>query len=247
MIMLNQISKVRIAAGVLAVAVASQAMGMVIISAPNSHGVTVTIEETPIPVTLPPGVFSRELPLNFTAFDVKVTSATDILGLRIQLPLPGGKSAFNHSLGNNNAKPNSAFLNLATDIVFDTYVNLPGVVTVGGKAFSDEPNASNADFGQGGVFSVAFADTDPSGPQTDFLVARITVGPNITLNDLFLAIQGDSLIQNRGGVFGEVAVESPTGGPVFTNLVTVIPEPASLGLMGIGSLLIGLRRRTTRN
>jgi len=189
------------------------------------RGVKVEVIETP--VTNPAHLNAIGLGNNLVTLDFIVTSQTGLVSMGIEAKFAGG-TIYNETVGNGGSDfpVTGIFLNFFPHLAFDSHVDLPG----GGKTVLGRLAATgNAIFGPD-TFDANWGNTGVVGAQTNFRAARITIQSAAVLS----------------GFSGEIQVADAQGGPPAI-LALVIPEPASLGLMGVGSLLIGMRRRSTRN
>jgi hypothetical protein len=78
------------------------------------------------------------------------------------------------------------------------------------------------------------------------IIFDFTDNATVVKGDTFHVLQGWGSIQNNGAVFETVGLSNPAlfgELDVNTGIVTVIPEPATIGMLGLGALVTLLIRR----
>ena len=148
-----------------------------------------------------------------TSWDVQVTSTYDLVGFAVTGFFFDGGGLYQHFAGNAQdlGPPPQWAINGMPAAEFDSYVQMPSTPLAIGLGLSNPP--------------LDFADTVDDGPQTDFVMARITLLAPLATGTMYVqGIEADGI-----------------GLPISYEVE--LPEPATMSLLALGGLAVLRRRR----
>ena len=201
-----------------------------------------TLSTAPVPIAplaiTSPAPFGDPVLGTSACWDLQVTTTGDLLGMQI-LSVSG--TLYNHVVNdppaaNSDLPPNPFLLPAYPALAYDSYVNLPtttilpvpGTITILAGTLGTTTAPS--------VLPMDYVDVTNDGPQTNFVVARLTLTSGGPLLPSFTqtVTPGAPLVVN---------VQEDVGGtPVITTWYNV-PEPATMSLLALGGLAVLRRRR----
>ena len=161
-------------------------------------------------------------PDGYTSWDLMVTTSTNLAVMEMILEADAAGDIYQDAVGGI-TEPNPGLFPSFPSLEFDTYVTMPPTYSVIGPPVDIDPASSLVFDDQTLSITWAAAGGAESGPGT-FQVARVTLKDDAT------------------GTWRFMGWETGADGQYFEGTLADIPEPATLGLLVIGGLLL-LRRR----
>jgi hypothetical protein len=193
----------------------------VALAAPALAGISVSLQ----PVILPDSVADAQAPgfgaAAYNTYDlvVDVSAGSDWASAELRGVLSSG-TFFNHAFGTNTA-PNAALVPSFPALAYDTYITAPNN-TLPSTQLPHPIDGAGSPIFTATLTSAAWADFTNTGSGT-FTIARLTTTADAV-----------------GTFSGQVVEAGATSGVPFS---LTVPEPATLGLLGLSTLALGRRRR----
>ena len=173
----------------------------------------------------------------YRTWDILATVDNDWTQAQMIIDLSQG-NFYNHNDGGNTT-PNPTLIGYVPELAFDTFVTAPGsypntasgdTPSIAGEAANLGSSSSGAQFTDT-LVDVAWFDTINDGAG-QFVVARVTVSDSAS-----------GTMQIGGYQLGDSTMTSFPS-TIENGVVTVTPEPTTMGLIGLGAMALLRRRRS---